>query len=789
MPTIHALLVAIDQYPNPNHALNGCANDLRALQQYLETQAARMDRPLRCQTLLDEAATRQAVIEGFEAFQEAEPGDTCLFFYAGHGAQWASPEAFWHIEPDRYNESLVLYDSRTEGGRDLMDKELSYLIWKATHGREAHFVAITDCCHAGTITRLSDAAISPLRERRIEKMDTAIPLSEYLGAESYTGYEAYRQSGSGDVAPPRGDYIHLAAARANQTAKEVRTKGKARGVFSYFLESTLRSAAGQLSYAELLQRISIGVQQYARDQSPQLEATAAAHKNRAFLSGAALPEPGHLLLSYSRGHQWQVNAGALHQVTAAGPSPTQFELIEEGHTVTATQVRLDSCSVEGMEGYSRQQIYPVRMIPNHPPEVNLAFAPGNEIKGQELLDELLRLKPPKMYKIVEREEQVQYLIHCKSGHYYLTSPPSARALFKRIAGYRSANATTLLNQLETLSHWRQLLDLHNPDTKIRTEELRIELFAGTEAGNDQNEAPMRPLDWREAAHLPYQYDGAQWQGPTFQLKLTNTGQRRLWCSVLFLGDDFSVNNQLMPAQELAPGESAWAMEIYDGESYRTHRLQMDDSYLDWGITRIQDYFKVIISTQEFDTHRLNQEGLERERPAAPTRSFRSRNRVPSFDWAAKDIRLDISRPLPAMHLQPGQPAEQFGITLKLEEGGQAQARWATLEDAIAQMGPGFQMALPDGGFFRPAELGPVASQPGLCTLHLWDARFTDTGSLRLHTPFKPQRLDSLQAYLWTKPGHEPIALIADRSEPGTLSLALPPIKEGWIGFHQMPPKR
>ena len=750
MPTLHALLVAINEYPNPRHALNGCVNDLKAMQQYLETHCERSSTELNCLMLTDDAATRQAVIEGFDLFQQAQPGETCLFFYAGHGAQWASPEAFWWTEPDRYNESLVLYDSREAGGRDLMDKELSYLLWKATHERNLHFVAITDCCHSGTITRLMDEEVVPLKERRIEKVDTAVPIEDYLGIEHYNGYEKYVREGTGEVAPPRGDYIHLSASRANQTAKEVKAKGEPRGAFSYFLGATLRITAGQISYAELLQRISIYLQQHVREQNPQLEALKSEYKDFAFLSGEARLAPGELLLSHNRTLQWHVNAGALRQVRATGEEPTQFELINEQHTVTATDVQLNTCQIDGMEGYDKRKVYPVRMLPAPPEGVDIAFAPGNERPGQQVLEELLERQAPKLYRLQADPEGAQYLIHCKEGYYYLTAPYDDRPLFKRRPGYEADSATAFLNQLETISHWRQLLGLHNPGTRIKAEEIRIELFRGTEAGNDSNEASMEPLDWRETALFPYQHDGQQWQRPAFQLKLTNTSNRTLWCSLVFLGDNFSVSDQLMYAQELKPGEFAWALEDYDGETYRTHCLEMHDIYQQWGITNITDYFKVIISTQAFDTHPLNQKGLALEGRDSSTRSFRRRSSVPRFDWATKDIKLQIHRPLPALQLQPQQTAEQFEVQLAPVGEWQANARWTTLAAATADEEGGFNGYLPDGSYFSPAEMGPEASRPGLCGLELWGIKATASDApTALHLTFEdPERKEGLQVYCW-----------------------------------------
>ncbi|MEQ9552679.1 MAG: caspase family protein [Coleofasciculus sp. G3-WIS-01] len=67
--------------------------------------------------LLNQEATRQAIIEGFQQHLcQAGSEDIVLFYYSGHGSQAKTPTEFWHLEPDRLEETLVCYDSRAEGG-------------------------------------------------------------------------------------------------------------------------------------------------------------------------------------------------------------------------------------------------------------------------------------------------------------------------------------------------------------------------------------------------------------------------------------------------------------------------------------------------------------------------------------------------------------------------------------------------------------------------------------------------------------------------------------------------
>src|SRR5262245_35546246 len=115
--TIYVFLVGIDRYKPPVPLLNGCANDVEAFADYLRQRVKGADDArLEVRVLTDEQATREAVIAGFrEHLRPARRGDVALFYYAGHGSQEQAPPEFWHLEPDRLDETLVCYDSRTSG--------------------------------------------------------------------------------------------------------------------------------------------------------------------------------------------------------------------------------------------------------------------------------------------------------------------------------------------------------------------------------------------------------------------------------------------------------------------------------------------------------------------------------------------------------------------------------------------------------------------------------------------------------------------------------------------------
>jgi hypothetical protein len=53
-----------------------------------------------------------------------------------------------------------------------MDKELSWLITKATKGKEKlQFISIMDCCHSGRITRTKDIQEDEILVRTLDELE------------------------------------------------------------------------------------------------------------------------------------------------------------------------------------------------------------------------------------------------------------------------------------------------------------------------------------------------------------------------------------------------------------------------------------------------------------------------------------------------------------------------------------------------------------------------------------------------------------------------------------------
>lgn len=706
------MLVAINTYPDPRHRLAGCLSDLEAFRNYLQANFDddRTRLVLNCLTETD--ATRKGLIEGFTHFDQAEDGDTCIFFFAGHGSRAPAPEAFWHLEPDRMHETLVCYDSRLPGGRDLFDKELSYLIWRATKGKNIHFLAITDCCHSGSNTRVKGVV-----HRRIRSTRENCPPSHYLG------FEAYQKDEQGQLHPPRGRHVHLAAASSNQTAKEVGVNDEQRGVFSYALLEALHTSNSQITYADLIHRTHFRIQNAVRDQRPQLGLVADQDRFLHFLTGEMSAEQKHYLVGYDKTLGWVVNAGALHGIPQDLSCLSKLQLLEGPKSVlTITQVQANQSTVDGVNGLDKRKSYRAKLVERAIPKFKLAFATDNDPAAQKGFEKLINNSEQDLAEWVSSPTQAQYLIHAKNEAFFLTRPYDLRPLFRPITGFNPTDRYAFFHALNQVLSWEQVLELDNPGSSIGANELSISLFRVTEPGCLSNDVPVEEVNWRKPISLPYAFASGKWQQPAIQLKITNTGNRNLWVCALFLAGNFGISDQLLPVHELAPGQEVWARDLFNEHEYLTIPVGIEDVYQSWGIETVQEYLKILACTAPLQTDHLVQKGMELEARPGTERFYGRRKKPAPPDWASFTLQFDIFRPLMPSTLVAGQPVVLTGApdwTLKAPPGLKGMAMLRSFLQVMDTRDSFSSLEFPDGSFFQPAELGPPENQPGLFVLELF----------------------------------------------------------------------
>lgn len=151
---VYAMIVGVDDYVGDNNDLDGAVNDAEDIAAALErTGATEVVR------ILDANATKSNIEKTWQRLLiVAEPGDTIVFTYAGHGSQEPEPPGR-HDEADGMNENFLLAAYQPQGPGTLeriVDDEVSGWFQDADRkGVKVIFVA--DSCHSGSMNRSAPA--------------------------------------------------------------------------------------------------------------------------------------------------------------------------------------------------------------------------------------------------------------------------------------------------------------------------------------------------------------------------------------------------------------------------------------------------------------------------------------------------------------------------------------------------------------------------------------------------------------------------------------------------------
>lgn len=769
---LYALLVGIDDYVSPVPPLKGCVNDILAVKAYLEGRVATDGYQIHLHTLLNKEATRQSVIDGFRHHLcQADSEDVALFYFAGHGGQQDSPEAFWELEPDRMDEILVCYDydsQNSESGWGLADKELATLIAEVDR-KKPHIAIILDCCHSGTGTRGDLVTDTAVRKNSIDRRKR--PLDSFIFSEAdiknLTAASPNPEVNPSGWTLPKGKHIVLSACRDNELAKEYNGEGQSRGAFSYFLLDTLQKANGSLTYRDLFKRTNALVRSKLTDQSPQIEATDLEDLDQPFLGGAIAPATPYFTVSYHKDRGWAIDGGAVHgipQPTAGqttllalfpfDSSPEQLRQLSAA--IGSAEVKnvlpqLSTVESEDIENLNPETTYKavITSLPLPPKGILMTGdAEGIEL-ARAALQKISSGQPSLYVAEVTTVEVAEFKLLARDGQYVISRPADERPLVAQIRGYTTVNAMKAIQRLEHMTRWTNIAELSNPaNSRIQPGAVQMSLF---QEGQELQEAQIR---------LEYQQENGKWKQPTFMVKLTNTSNKRLYCALLDLTDRYEVIPDLFDGGGvwLAPGEETWALgrkPIY---------AKVPKELWEQGITETKDLLKLIVSTAEFDATLLKQGELDlpssrdarvahRGQGTLNRLMLRVQSRVLGAapeeeelydDWVSSQVSITTVRPLNATVIPNNITGEGIslgsGVTLQPHPSLKAQARLTTITQSTRDLG---SRILPlilreDSTVNQPFQFTTSrGSDPGLSALEL---SHVDAETIATVTPQQPLKL-------------------------------------------------
>lgn len=312
-----ALLVGINEYPDPAMRLSGCVNDVFLISKTL--QQSGYD-PAEIRLLVDERATRAEVASRLEWLVEgARPGDERVFFYSGHGAQ--IPQYGPGAEADRMDETLVPFDfdwndDATHFTDNAFREFYGHLPFGGSGEESVGLSVIFDCCHAGGMTRggARVRGINPPNDirHRMLRWDEASHdwtgrewREEARGARPFSQESGQRwvkrtRGGQGEASELRsadnekfkrqcqlyrhqGPYmpVLMYAAQEDELASEYDHGAQTYGAFTYALVEQIRKKRAQpIRYPELMQAVGKALKRRHFTQAPSLVGPDAVLRNQ-----------------------------------------------------------------------------------------------------------------------------------------------------------------------------------------------------------------------------------------------------------------------------------------------------------------------------------------------------------------------------------------------------------------------------------------------------------------------------------------------------------------------------
>lgn len=749
---IYALLVGINNYLAPTNEvkpLQGCVNDVEAFSEVLQSRFSVdaehivhlvNDSDEKSKTFLfrkDGDATRGSIINYFydHLIKKCTKDDVAVFYFSGHGAQSFTNEIFHDIEPDGLDESLVCHDSRTNGIPDLRDKDLSFLLKELEKREVGHIVVFLDCCHGGDGTRYIDKSLQNVRSGETDTR--SYPISSYLFA-SDPSRPLTKETAKEQLAVPT-KHILLAACRDYQVSKEARQEGVYHGYFTYALCNVLKTLQYKVSYHELISRIHAYVQSQNPNQSPQLEAYGGMSGREEILGGEILPV-SPIVFSRDKGmsshdKEWVTNVGSIHGFKVGDEIALFAGEVYKDYS-HAPLVRLKSVNasesvvelIPSEAGQESQLLnskvqYNGLIVKRSFQKMAIRFG-GKPDKLQELEKKLADVESSSFgLFLCLSEDSARYEIVSSGDGFFVTHIGDSRPLFEK------GNLDQVLGQLEVMARWWRKLDIDNyePHPELPSDTVEIVMrykdtvYVTENISKDQeNEyisAGSKMVE-KNVSEIIIFHEGDECAEIKFELRLNKkypakkplyygffhfseaTGEvlssYYLNASGILVNGEYAlgVNGQLIPVDNQFHGQpnEVCKVSIFE-KDFNTIGLVIQDSLHVQGVTKVQDFFKIIVSEIAFDTAFLEQDGnplytpnskgvrgaasqlnslLEEVMEDSHFRASANRSRNKSItNWYAKTVAVTIIRPQTAQAVNGENPAsfisrEEDKLDVKIE---------------------------------------------------------------------------------------------------------------------------
>ena len=709
--TLYATLIGINAYENAN-SLNGCVKDILNFDKVLRTLAQDQTGDLDYKPLhflspkpVDEkiialykkneniqldylAPTFRNISEkAFQHLSNANANDICIFYYSGHGSYLDAPKEFWERNNTRVNQTLVCCDSRSSA-RDLVDKEIGYLLYKALKDKpDVHCVVIMDCCHSGSNTRSLTNEKSQVCFRQESPSNQNLTIQDYLGFKE--GY--YNIDSNGNANPESANYISLSACRDNEKALDSYTGG----LFSETFAGYLSNGGRKESYRNIIQNLSSTIAKRNGAQNPV--AFPDDKIDQPFLGGKLVPYvPGYEVRYLSGSEIWQLQAGALQGIVpSSGNQKTIVNILPLNIEAEVTDVQEYTATLK------------VQDINKLDKENSFYKATVQQLAIKKLvigISEFLKAEPgsvallkkafdPVKHKYIELDieggKAQEYLINIgeidKEMLFYLTQAVNDVPVFKA-----EADPLSFLNNVDAVGQWLYVKDLKNGNSIFTSEDFiftieKIEGQANDLAKRDTTRGDAETI--KPGKQIDLQYKGEYSPMLRFSIKLNpNSTIKECYVQAIYFDSLFGIYTGFIEpdVSRLTPtGEVKLKLRL-KGREYDLIQFILDKEYQVYNINEIVEHLKIIVSDQpNIQIQGFKQDSLELElrKINKTTRGIeKEADHKTISGWAAFDFTLRIIGPQKQKQIKPGGNTDFPTFTITAPTGFSATAIAVTQAD-------------------------------------------------------------------------------------------------------------
>ena len=671
MSTLHALLVGVAKNQYSTNELAGCENDIEAMKACLNLLGSGYFTDIQMTQLLNEKATRAAVVQAFEThlIHRVKLGDVAVFYFSGHGGQEVAPRELQRSETDGKLEGLVCYDSSIQGVPKLIDKELRWLIYRLAE-KGCEVITIFDCCHSGDNTRYEFP--QEHTARHVKEGDDLVkrPWEELLVSETHPlrDLSILRGKELSDILP-EGPHISFSACLDYEVAFESPTRKI--GYFTQALTDVLSETRGSLSYLQLQREVHSRLRRsnFKQPQTPNVY-TPFGNEDALlnnFLFGDRRDHPlyGNIVFN---GKKWTIDLGGIHGlVEGIGENRTSIQVLTGKNSYELayiSQVYVDhselvwECEEQEKE---RKQKFPE----TDPIDCYIALNQDAKYRGyisglmayplkiflsgedrgvgilQQVMSEFSGNYPEFIMKLGD-EGSTYYQVVATRGGYDLIQGSDQRSIVKRVEGYAEESAEQICRRLLAISRWTFIKDLHNKNNGWN-EPFPIQLIFEEESGKTHF---LTGKD--KQLNLTHSAGGVI----KFRIRCENQSEKELHISLLYLDQEFGIHtNFLRPnVPKLGNKHSEQNYASVDEGRWIIMRLPEHIKRLNWPEEIV--FFKLIVSTQAFGVDIFAQDSLPAPSYDSPMRDSDtpkgfalSPRKELGMEWTTHLIECRIKNPL------------------------------------------------------------------------------------------------------------------------------------------------